>query len=349
MGFDLHTYRNKKVFLTGHTGFKGGWLLATLNYLGAKTTGYALSPQYKKGIYTAINGNAKCKSIIADIRNRRKLEKEILDLKPDFIFHLAAQPLVRASLLDPPETFDVNIMGTANVLEAARKLKNKCSLVIVTTDKVYKNTEKGLPFNERDRLGGHDPYSASKACTELLVQSYAHSFFGPGMNSKVRLATARAGNVIGGGDFSEDRIIPDFVKSLAQNKTLNIRNPYSVRPWQHVLESTSGYLLLGLLLNSGKHHSQAYNFGPHSGAQLTVKEVIERAIETWGGGAYQLASLKKNQEAGILKLNTRLAQKEIGWKPKLSFGKALTLTAEWYRSNDPAGITEKQISAYFRL
>jgi len=349
MGFNLHNYRNKKVFLTGHTGFKGGWLLATLNYLGAKTTGYALSPQYKKGIYTAINGNAKCKSVIADIRNRRKLEKEILNFKPDFIFHLAAQPLVRASFLDPPETFDVNIMGTANILEAVRKLKKKCSVVVVTTDKVYKNYEKGIPFVENSRLGGHDPYSASKACAELLVESYACSFFGPGKNPKVRLATARAGNVIGGGDFSEDRIIPDFVKALTQNRILNIRNPNSVRPWQHVMESTSGYLLLGLLLNSGKHYSQAYNFGPHSNAQLTVKEVIDRAIDTWGSGAYHVASLKTKQEAGILKLNTRLAQKEIGWKPKLSFGKALAWTAEWYQSNDPACITEKQISAYLRL
>jgi CDP-glucose 4,6-dehydratase len=240
-------FRGKKVFLTGHTGFKGSWMLALLKQLGAVTTGYALAPDTNElALYNVIRGDEACNSIIADIRDKAVLNASIIQAQPDIIFHFAAQPLVRYSYTNPIETFEVNTLGTANVLDAIKLLDKKCSVVIITTDKVYENKEWDYPYRETDRLGGYDPYSASKAAAEIVVDSYRNSFFNTAhFNTHQKsVATARAGNVIGGGDFSADRIIPDIIRALQNNKVINIRNPNAVRPWQHVLEPIAGYLLL---------------------------------------------------------------------------------------------------------
>lgn len=329
------TYSGKKVFLTGHTGFKGSWMLKTLSLLGADIKGYALEPNTKDDLFHLINGNSICDSLIADLRDKKRLEQEILDFQPDFVFHLAAQPLVRLSYDIPAETFEVNVIGTANVLDGVRLLKNKCDVVLITTDKVYHNNEWIYPYRENDRLGGYDPYSASKACAELLIDSYRNSFF----NSKTYsthqkgIAVARAGNVIGGGDWSKDRLIPDIAKAIANDKAVVIRNPKSVRPWQHVLEPVIGYLLLGAnLVEKPLQFSQAYNFGPNLSDALPVEEMLKLAIKSWGKGEY-IVEIDENQphEAGLLKLDISKVISELNWEPRLDAVKAVGMTMDWYR------------------
>jgi len=349
----LTDYRNKKVFVTGHTGFKGGWLLALLSHLKAEIKGYALDPEYSEGIYNVIKGNNLCSSIINDIRNRDLLEKEIIDFQPDFIFHLAAQPLVRNSYELPSETFEVNIMGTSYLLEAARKLKKKCTVIIITTDKVYKNIESDHTYNENDALGGFDPYSASKACVELLANSFKNSFFHP-INIKTHqkaIVTVRAGNVIGGGDFSKDRIIPDLIRALKNEEVLKIRNPSAIRPWQHVLEPLVGYLQLGLLVDKDPlTYSDAYNFGPKLNDHLSVEKLIKQAIFIWDEGATKTELHPTDlHEAGILKLDISLAQKELNWQPKYTAKQAIQQTMEWYKSENPLKQTFIQIETYLNL
>lgn len=328
------TYNGKKVFLTGHTGFKGAWMLKTLKMLGAEIKGYALEPKTKDDLFCLINGEQICDSIIADLRDKKRLEKEIIDFQPDFVFHLAAQPLVRLSYDIPAETFEVNAIGTANVLDAIRLLEKKCDVVLITTDKVYQNKEWLYPYRENDRLGGYDPYSASKACTELVIDSYKNSFF----NSKTYnvhkkgIAVARAGNVIGGGDWSKDRLIPDIAKAFAVDKEVIIRNPKSVRPWQHVLEPVMGYLLLGVNLSQYPlQFAQAYNFGPHLSDALPVEDMLNLAIQSWGKGGYKV-EIFENQphEAGLLKLDISKAISELKWKPKWDARKAVSMTMDWY-------------------
>ncbi|MEO8111873.1 MAG: CDP-glucose 4,6-dehydratase [Ginsengibacter sp.] len=328
-------YKGKKVFVTGHTGFKGAWFITWLHQLGAEIKGYALEPENKEAIYNIISPFVSHESIIADIRNLEKLAKEISDFKPDFIFHLAAQALVRRSYSSPSETFDVNVTGTANVLEAVVKADHTCTIIIVTTDKVYENKEHHIAYKEGDRLGGYDPYSASKACAEIVVQSFSKSFFSKEINQDQQkyLATVRAGNVIGGGDFSADRIVPDIIKHLKTGEKIPVRNPTAIRPWQHVLEPLGGYLLAGGLINSHAHKlSAAYNFGPELNDHLTVGELVEAAIENWGSGSWIDVS-EKNQphEAGILKLNIDLAKKELQWHPKLDSATAIQWTIDWYK------------------
>ena len=349
------TYRGKKVFLTGHTGFKGAWMLKTLSLLGAEIKGYALEPQTPNELFHLIEGEKLCQSVIADLRDKERLESEIVAFQPDFVFHLAAQALVRLSYEIPSETFEVNVIGTANVLGGVKLLQKKCSVVLITTDKVYHNNEWVYPYRENDRLGGYDPYSASKACAELLIDSYRNSFF----NSKdygnhlKGIAVARAGNVIGGGDWSKDRLIPDIVRSLMANKPIVIRNPNSVRPWQHVLEPVVGYLSLGMHLeNQLLKYSQAYNFGPHAEDALAVKEMVQLAIESWGSGEYQIEQ-EANQphEAGLLKLDISKVKTELNWMPKMNAKETVQFTLDWYHvfnlnKNNIADFTLKQIKIF---
>jgi CDP-glucose 4,6-dehydratase len=328
------TYSQKKIFITGHTGFKGSWLLKTLSLLGADIKGYALAPHTSNDLFNLINGEEICNSVIADIRDKEKLENEILNFQPDFIFHLAAQPLVRLSYEIPTETFEVNVIGTANLLDSVKLLNKKCTVVIITTDKVYYNHEWVYPYRETDRLGGYDPYSASKACTELLVDSYRNSFFNKNYYEKhlKAIAVARAGNVIGGGDWSADRLIPDIVRSLYENKPILIRNPGAIRPWQHVIDPINGYLLLGLKLeNNPLRFSEAFNFGPESDDTFSVAEMVELAIKQWGGGDFQI-EMNDNQphEAGILKLDINKAKTELDWKPLMNAENAIMSTIMWY-------------------
>ncbi len=330
------TYKGKKVFLTGHTGFKGAWLLKTLNILGAEVMGYALAPRTKNDLYNLINGDKICNSIIADLREKDKLKKAVLDFQPDFVFHLAAQPLVRLSYEIPTETFEINAIGTANLLEAVRFLDKKCSIILITTDKVYFNNEWIYPYRENDRLGGYDPYSASKACAELIIDSYRNSFFNSTTIEKHQkgIAVARAGNVIGGGDFSKDRIIPDIILSLRTKKDIIVRNQNAVRPWQHVLEPILGYLQLGINLNINPiAFSNPYNFGPFINDQLTVKELVELAIQSWGTGSWINSSnnLDQPHEAGLLKLDISRSINDLLWKPKLNSKEAISLTIDWYK------------------
>ncbi len=347
-------YKDKKVFLTGHTGFKGSWMLYWLKMLGAKVKGYALEPEYEVNLFDEIKGNALCDSIIADIRDKNRLEKEILDFQPDFIFHLAAQPLVRLSYETPTETFDVNAIGTANVLNAVRFMEKSCIVICITTDKVYENNESHHRYKESDRLGGYDPYSASKACAELIISSYRNSFFNIKNYSthKKSIASARAGNVIGGGDWAKDRIIPDIVKALQEDKPIVVRNPSAIRPWQHVLEPIGGYLQLGTkMVDDEIKYSDAWNFGPNIEDDLTVEELVNIALKSWGKGKYEKPSLTNQpHEAGLLKLDISKAKEELNWQPKMTASESIHFTLEWYKSffesNDASVLLTSQIQKF---
>lgn len=348
-------YKDKRVFLTGHTGFKGSWMLYWLHLLGAEVKGYALAPENKQDLFNVINGSDLCKSIIGDIRDKGKLEKEILDFQPDYIFHLAAQPLVRLSYEIPSETFEVNAIGTAYVLDAVLKLAKPCAVVLITTDKVYENKEWHYPYRENDRLGGYDPYSASKACAELIISSYRNSFFNKGMYEThlKSIASARAGNVIGGGDWAKDRIIPDIVRALNKNKPIIVRNPNAVRPWQHVLEPIGGYLHLGTKITEDPiKYADSWNFGPLTEDNLTVGNLVEIAIKTWGKGSYETPQLENQlHEAGLLKLDINKTTNQLEWQPKYNSQKAIEMTLAWYKKasipqNDIIEITKQQIDDY---
>jgi CDP-glucose 4,6-dehydratase len=349
------TYNNKRVFLTGHTGFKGSWLLCMLNMLGAQVKGYALAPTDELNLFNQLKGESLCESVIADIRDKNHLKEEIAAFKPDFIFHLAAQPLVRRSYEIPAETFEVNAIGTANLLDAVLELENNCSTVIITTDKVYENKEWIYPYRENDVLGGHDPYSASKACAEIIVNSYRQSFFTAGDQNLVKgLASARAGNVIGGGDWATDRIIPDVVKALENDEDIVVRNPNSVRPWQHVVEPLTGYLLLGAKLAAQPApFSEAFNFGPSIADTLKVEDLVKLAIEAWGSGSYRILNEGKQvHEAGLLKLDINKAADKLAWVPHLASAEALNWTIGWYHNykNQPAiDLSFTQIKNYWDL
>ncbi|MEP6712352.1 MAG: CDP-glucose 4,6-dehydratase [Ferruginibacter sp.] len=347
-------YDAKKVFVTGHTGFKGSWLITWLQLLGATVKGYALTPEYKECFFNSLP-ESFCESTIADIRDKEKLKAAITSFQPDYIFHLAAQPLVRKSYYVPAETFEVNVVGTANLLEAVNQMEKKSTIVIITTDKVYENKEQDVLYKETDSLGGYDPYSASKACAEIVVNSFRNSFFNPVnyISHQKAIATARAGNVIGGGDFSTDRIVPDIIRSLRQKRSVEVRSPNSVRPWQHVLEPLFGYLLLGGLLNNDPaKFSDAFNFGPKPGDHLTVKELVELAIKTWGNGEWKIASTKDQpHEAGILKLDISKAENDLQWYPKLEAAQAVEWTINWYKQNKSEVLhyTNTQINNYMNL
>jgi CDP-glucose 4,6-dehydratase len=348
-------FKGKKVFITGHTGFKGAWLMATLHLLGAKISGYSLAPEHDDGLYRLLQPLENTDSIIADIRDKERLTAAVSSFQPDFVFHLAAQPLVRKSYKLPAETFEVNVVGTANLLETIKTLPGKCVVVVITTDKVYENKEDGSLFKETDTLGGYDPYSASKACTELVVSSFRNSFFNiddEAAHGK-SIATARAGNVIGGGDWSADRIIPDIVRALMRDEPIDVRNPSSVRPWQHVLEPVIGYLLLAAKLQSNPgNFSKPFNFGPLPDDHLTVRQLVEAAIHYWGSGSWNDKSYEfQLHEAALLKLDITRAMQELNWMPKLSAAQAIEWTIEWYKrpSASKRSFSLEQINRYFAL
>ncbi|SDE00997.1 CDP-glucose 4,6-dehydratase [Niabella drilacis] len=347
-------YSGKKVLITGHTGFKGTWLALWLKELGARVKGYALAPENEQCIFNVTQPFAASESIIADIRNKAKLADEIAAFQPDYIFHLAAQPLVRRSYDIPAETFEVNVTGTANLLEALQKVNGECTVLIITTDKVYDNKEQDILYKEEDPLGGYDPYSASKACTELVVASFRNSFFNTAAYSSHQkaLASVRAGNVIGGGDFSKDRILPDIVTALKNQQTILVRNPAAVRPWQHVLEPLGGYLLLASQLHREPAYSGAYNFGPEPADHLTVKELAEQAIAAWGGGTWKDNSNPQAvHEAHLLQLDIEKAKRQLHWRPKLTAKEAVNWTIDWYRqpAAAAASFTFHQINRYMAL
>jgi CDP-glucose 4,6-dehydratase len=348
------TYRGKKVFLTGHTGFKGAWMLQVLHGLGAEVAGYALAPEHPQDLYHQIEGDALCHSIIADLSEEEKLAKAIADFQPDFVFHLAAQALVRRSYRQPVETFAANVMGTAHVLEAMRALEKPSVGVMITTDKVYENPERGEAFSEEDKLGGYDPYSASKAAAEIVIESYRRSFFNPekvGAHHKA-IASVRAGNVIGGGDYSEDRLIPDIVRALEQGEPVVLRNPQSVRPWQHVLEPVFAYLLLGeKMAEDGVRYSTAYNIGPERADERTVAQVTNAFYEAFGKPAsFEIKPESALHEAGLLLLDNGKIKRELGWSPKLNAEDAIRWTAEWYADKrDAREKCKEQIADYTRL
>lgn len=348
-------YQGKKVFLTGHTGFKGSWLLKILSILGAEVRGYSLAPHHPFDLYYVLNGDTLCDSVIADLREKVVLKEALVDFQPDFVFHLAAQPLVRLSYQIPAETFEVNAIGTAYLLDAIRHLDKPCQVVLITTDKVYHNNEWLYPYRETDRLGGYDPYSASKAAAEIVIDSYRNCFFNINQypEHQKAIAVARAGNVIGGGDWSKDRLIPDIVKALSKQEVIQIRNPNSIRPWQHVLEPLIGYLILGgKLVQDPRLYAQAYNFGPESQDALPVFEMVDTAIKCWGEGSYEtVKTLAEPHEAGLLKLDISKALAQLNWKPKLNASQAIEKTINWYKhyldeGQDIVTFTEKQIKDF---
>lgn len=326
-------YYKKKVFVTGHTGFKGTWLIALLHQLGAIVKGYSLAPS-QQDLYNSVDGDQICESVIMDIRDSNSVKQEIVEFAPDFIFHLAAQPLVRLSYQTPLETFDINIQGTAHVLDALRFVQKPCVVVIVTTDKVYYNNEQNHHFKEDDRLGGFDPYSSSKACAELVIDSYRNSFFNTKNfeNHQKSIAVARAGNVIGGGDWSQDRIMPDIIRSLHNNQPIIIRNPRSIRPWQHVLDPLKGYLRLAQLMhNEPKSFNRPYNFGPAFDNAVSVEELVKISIDEYGKGEYVIGDdIGQPHEAGILQLDITRARTELGWNPVWNEEIAIRKTIRWY-------------------
>jgi len=348
-------YAGKRVFLTGHTGFKGSWMLQMLHALGANVKGYALAPEKPNDLYHQIEGDKLCySSVIADICDKQRLQTELVRFEPDFVFHLAAQPLVRRGYELPSYTFMVNAQGTAHVLDAIRAVERPLTAVMITTDKVYDNPERGVPFTEEDKLGGYDPYSASKASAEIVIESYRRSFFNPSQYDKhlKSVASARAGNVIGGGDYSDDRIVADIVRAISFDETVGLRNPASVRPWQHVLEPLAAYLMLGAAMSaSPTQYCTAYNFGPNPDDMLTVEDLTRLFIEFYGQGNYEVTGdAKALHEAKLLLLDSSKALRDLGWQSVMDARTAIRWTAEWYADRQTPA-QEKcmwQIENYFK-
>ena len=345
-------YKNKKVFITGHSGFKGSWLCLFLQELGAKITGYSLSPMNKPSLYELSNINSFTQSNIFDVRDYKSLYDKMHECDPDIIFHLAAQPLVRYSYENPIETYETNIMGTNNVLHAAKNLKNIKAIVNVTTDKCYENNDLKEKFSEEDKLGGHDPYSSSKACSEIITNSYKKSYY---EKLNIGIATARAGNVIGGGDFSEDRIVPDLIRSIINNKVLNIRSPHSTRPWQHVLDVLYGYLILGKnLYNEPELFSHAYNFSPKEKNEVKVIDLVDNFIKIIGRGNYKI-TIDKNipHESKFLQLNSSKAMHELKWNARYDIDTTVKLSSLWYvnyiTNKNIVNISKMQVANYIKL
>lgn len=344
-------WKDKRVFITGHTGFKGSWLTLWLTMLGAEITGYALEPPTNPSLYRLCNLDNDINSIIGDIRDKEKLKKALLESKPEIIIHMAAQPLVRESYSNPVETYETNVMGIVYLLEAIRQCASVRAVVNVTTDKCYENKEWVWGYRENEPLGGFDPYSNSKACSELVTSSFRNSFFPP-ENYKahgVAMATARSGNVIGGGDWAKDRLIPDCLRSLIKGEQIIIRNPNSIRPWQHVLEPLSGYLLLAeKLYQEGTKFGEAWNFGPDDSDAKTVKWIVEKICNKWGTDAsYLIDRTEHPHEAQYLKLDCSKANIQLGWKQKWKLEEAISKIVNWTQhycnEKDVKDICKKQI------
>ena len=350
---DFSTYSGRRVLVTGHTGFKGAWLCEWLLSLGAEVYGFSNGIPTRPSLFTQLQIARRIRmDIRGDIRDRVAVRAAVESIQPDFVFHLAAQPLVRLSYAQPVETFETNVMGTVHVLDALRGLKKKCSIVLITTDKCYENRETHRPYREDDPMGGYDPYSCSKGCDELVISSYRRSFFGTAA-SPVWIASARAGNVIGGGDWAKDRIIPDCFRALQKGEAIPVRNKVSTRPWQHVLEPLSGYLTLGAALDARQRFesiASGFNFGPDPSANRTVKDVVEELLRHMKGRWVDRSEPNAVHEAGLLNLDIRKAGKVLGWRPRWDFEETIARVAEWYvgvaRGERPRHLTQRQISDF---
>lgn len=336
-------WKGKKVLVTGHTGFKGSWLSVWLEHLGAKVFGYSLAPNTKPALFDSLNLSTSMTSMIGDVRDLEGFTRFFEQTKPDVVFHLAAQPLVRQSYKDPLETYSTNVMGTANVLEAVRVSRRPCVVLVATTDKVYENKElSNKAYVENEPLGGYDPYSSSKAAAEMVVAAYRLSFFNPDKISEhaVALASARAGNVIGGGDWSDDRLVPDMVRAFSKGEAVRLRNPTSTRPWQHVLEPLSGYLRLTEDIAAARDRASskdlvdkgAFNFGPYESDCWPVGRIVENFSKHWNGARVEIDEGPHAHEAGFLQLDSTKAKKVLGWKPTWGLETALEKTATWYQA-----------------
>lgn len=344
-------YHKKTVLVTGHAGFKGSWLAFWLKQLGATVVGYSLLPDTERRLYDVLNLQTVLDdSVIADICNADTLKNFFAKHQPDIVFHLAAQPLVRLSYTKPVETYETNVIGTLKVLEAARATSSVKGFVNVTTDKCYENKEKKEGYCEDEPMGGYDMYSSSKGCSEILTSSYRRSFLTGG--ESFALASGRSGNVIGGGDWAKDRLVPDCIKAFQNNQTVEIRNPYATRPWQLVLEPLAGYLRLGQkLLEEGDKYATGYNFGPEMNKTVKVCEVAQMVADVWGNGSVKIGNWDDLHEANLLQLNIEKAERELGVKPVYSTEEAITQTTEWYKAfysgnTDMTAFTQKQINDF---
>ena len=342
-------WKDKSVFLTGHTGFKGGWLTLWLNDMGAKVHGFSLGAPTTPNLFTAVNVESQmASSTIGDIRNAEHLQTAMQMASPDIVIHMAAQPLVRASYVDPVETYATNVMGTVHLFEAIRKKPTVKAVVNITTDKCYENREWVWPYRENEAMGGHDPYSNSKGCAELVTSAYRRSFLD---EAGVQLASVRAGNVIGGGDWADDRLIPDFLRALDANQTLIIRSPKAIRPWQHVLEPLSGYIQLAeKLYTEGAVYAEGWNFGPDDADSQPVEWIVNQLCSQVPGANWQLDQNPQPHEANTLKLDSTKAKTLLGWKPRWNLANALNKTLEWHNEwkagSDMAAISLQQIDEY---
>jgi CDP-glucose 4,6-dehydratase len=347
-------FQGRRVLVTGHTGFKGGWLSLWLKHLDAQVWGVSLPPPTEPNLHEIIRTGTFAGEIECDIRNLEALSAEVKKIAPEVVFHLAAQPLVRRSYAEPLETVQTNVLGTANLLESLRRAELPCPVIVVTSDKCYENREWEFAYHECDPLGGHDIYSMSKAATELVAQGWNKSFFVP--NPKLGpVATARAGNVIGGGDYAQDRIVPDCVRALVEKKPILVRNPAAVRPWQHVLECASGYLWLAARLGQGPKTSplaSAFNFGPESSARQPVRRLVEKILSVWPGQWVDGSNPNSPHEAKLLSLSIEKAGALLGWHPCWDFDQAIQRTVEWYHQRhvakhpNLAEFTRRQIEDY---
>lgn len=349
---DPNFWQGKKVYLTGHTGFKGSWLSLLLDRLGSKIYGYALSPPTVPNLFEQAEIEKIVSSTTGDIRHLENLHKDLSQIQPEIVIHLAAQSLVRESYLDPVSTFETNIMGTVNILEAVRKSKSVKALIIVTSDKCYKNREQDKGYVETDELGGHDPYSSSKACAELVTDSYQSSFFNSLEN--IHIASVRAGNVIGGGDWAADRLIPDLIRSFTSKKKSKLRHPNAIRPWQHVLEPLFGYLRLIEHLFQSDGYSGAWNFGPSIDDEKSVRWIADKLCAGWGdNAAWDFDDNHSPHETNHLHLNCHKAITQIDWRPELNLERALDMTISWYKKYydglSPKAISKEQIDYYLEL
>jgi len=347
-----NVYRNKKVLITGHTGFKGSWMAFLLKEMGAEICGFSLAPATTPNHFDMLNLENKIEHVVGDIRDTDALNRAIKDFQPEFVFHLAAQALVKESYANPISTFETNVIGSVNLLDAVRRCDSVRSLVYITSDKCYENVEWIWGYRENDQLGGHDPYSASKGAAEIVFSAYTRSYFS--LRENFGAATARAGNVIGGGDWAADRIIPDCIRAIQKDEPIKLRNPNATRPWQHVLEPINGYLALGVkLYNNPEAFNGSWNFGPSTSQIRTVEEVANSIVQHIGKGSVEIDVSDQNQhEANLLQLNCDKARQLLDWSPMWGVDKTLAMTAEWYKVFMDGGgieaITKAQLQDYYQ-
>jgi len=353
---DINFWHSRKVFLTGHTGFKGSWMALWLLSMGADVCGYALDPPTDPSLYRLLDLDGQLKSIRADVRDLAALQSALCDFQPEIVIHMAAQPLVRLSYQSPVETYAVNVLGTAHLLEAVRNTPSVRSVVVVTSDKCYENQEWHWPYREHEPMGGHDPYSSSKGCAELVTAAYRRSFFHSNGRAghQVAVASARAGNVIGGGDWALDRLVPDIMRAWAAGEPVVIRNPEAVRPWQHVLEPLAGYLVLAeRLFDDGAAFAEAWNFGPADSDARPVRYLVSELARLWGdAAAWQCVEPEQVHEAHLLRLDSSKARAQLGWSPRWSLDRTLANTVEWYKAfytgQDVRALTLNQIQSFMQ-